>query len=133
MTSSGQGTRVPKTTPMLEASLTEPLRAEPSAAELRQIAEKYSRMIQASPDAITLRSFPERRYIEVNDGFTRLTGYTAAEVIGKTPAELRLWVIKSLTSSLLSACRVKGKFAKRNFASAQRMVKSATAAFRPPA
>lgn len=49
-------------------------------------------MIQASPDAITLRSFPERRYIEVNEGFTRLTGYTPEEVIGKTPAELQLWV-----------------------------------------
>ncbi len=92
MTSSSQGTGAPKTTSMLEASPAEPLRAEPSTADLRQIAEKYSRMIQASPDAITLRSFPERRYIEVNDGFTRLTGYTAAEVIGKTPAELGLWV-----------------------------------------
>jgi PAS domain S-box-containing protein len=49
-------------------------------------------MIHASPDAITLRSLPERRYIEINQGFTKLTGYLTQEVIGKTPRELGLWV-----------------------------------------
>jgi PAS domain S-box-containing protein len=49
-------------------------------------------MIRSNPDAITLRSLPERRYLEVNEGFTSLTGYTAEEVLGKTPAELNLWV-----------------------------------------
>jgi PAS domain S-box-containing protein len=59
--------------------------------DLRHSQEKYSKMIHSSPDAITLRSLPERRYIEVSDGFTRLTGYTAEEVIGKTPAEVGIW------------------------------------------
>lgn len=48
-------------------------------------------MIQASPDAITLRSLPERRYLEVNEGFCRMTGYTVEEVLGKTSAELNVW------------------------------------------
>jgi two-component system cell cycle sensor histidine kinase/response regulator CckA len=68
------------------------LQQDLSEQELRRTAEKYARMIHASPDAITLRSLPERRYIEVNDGFSRLTGYSAKEVIGKTPRELGLWV-----------------------------------------
>src|SRR5215469_8535904 len=59
--------------------------------DLRQSREKYARMIQASPDAITLRSLPERRYLEVNEGFCRMTGYTADEVLGKTSAELNVW------------------------------------------
>ena len=59
--------------------------------ELRQSKEKYVRMIQASPDAITLRTLPERRYLEVNEGFCRITGYTAEEVLGKTSAELNVW------------------------------------------
>ena len=41
--------------------------------ELRQSEEKYARMIQSSPDAITLRTLPDCRYLEVNPGFTRLT------------------------------------------------------------
>jgi PAS domain S-box-containing protein len=38
-----------------------------------------------------LRSLPDRRYIEISEGFTRLTGYTAEEVIGKTPSEIGIW------------------------------------------
>jgi PAS domain S-box-containing protein len=49
-------------------------------------------MVLSSPDAITLRSLPDRRYLEVNEGFVRLTGYSVDEVLGKTPAELDLWV-----------------------------------------
>ena len=59
--------------------------------ELRQSNQKYIRMIQSSPDAITLRTLPERRYLEVNEGFCRMTGYTAEEAIGKTSAELQVW------------------------------------------
>jgi two-component system cell cycle sensor histidine kinase/response regulator CckA len=59
--------------------------------ELRHSQEKYAKMIHSSPDAITLRSLPDRRYIEISEGFTRLTGYTAEEVIGKTPSEIGIW------------------------------------------
>src|SRR5690349_12349763 len=59
--------------------------------ELRESNQKYIRMIQSSPDAITLRTLPDRRYLEVNEGFCRMTGYTAEEVIGKTSAELQVW------------------------------------------
>jgi len=65
---------------------------EQSEALLRQSEEKYASMVHSSPDAITLRSLPDRRYLEVNEGFTRLTGYTTEEVLGKTPADLNLWV-----------------------------------------
>src|SRR5580704_13637948 len=65
---------------------------EQSEALLRQSQEKYASMVHSSPDAITLRSLPDRRYLEVNEGFTRLTGYSAEEVLGKTPGELDLWV-----------------------------------------
>jgi two-component system cell cycle sensor histidine kinase/response regulator CckA len=65
---------------------------EQSEALRRQSQEKYASMVHASPDAITLRSLPDRRYLEVNEGFMRLTGYTAEEVLGRTPAELHLWV-----------------------------------------
>jgi PAS domain S-box-containing protein len=65
---------------------------EQSESLLRQSQEKYASMVHSSPDAITLRSLPDRRYLEVNEGFTRLTGYSAEEVMGKTPAEIDLWV-----------------------------------------
>ena len=57
---------------------------------LRQSEEKYANMIKASPDAITLRTLPDCRYIDVNESFTKLTGYTREEVLGKSIEELNI-------------------------------------------
>ena len=72
-------------------------------------------MIQSSPDAITLRSLPERRYIEVNEGFTRLTGYTAQEVQGKTPSELGIWVERKPHERHLQALEQGGQIQAEEF------------------
>ena len=45
-----------------------------------------------SPDGFTINSFPNGKYVEVNEGFTRLTGFTREEAVGKGPVELNLWV-----------------------------------------
>jgi PAS domain S-box-containing protein len=82
---------------------------EQSEALLRQSQEKYASMVHSSPDAITLRSLPDRRYLEVNEGFMRLTGYTAEEVLGKTPAELDLWVEQQPHQTTLQMVETQGQ------------------------
>jgi len=77
--------------------------------ELRHSQEKYSKMIHSSPDAITLRSLPDRRYVEVSEGFTRLTGYTAEEVLGKMPSELGIWSDDSPHTEILQNLRRDGE------------------------
>src|SRR5258708_79228 len=63
-------------------------------------------MIHSTPEAITLRSLPARRYVEVSEGFTRLTGYTAEEGLGQTPAERgRGWDDSSHTEILQNLSR----------------------------
>jgi len=91
--------------------------AELTASEqaVRQTAERYARMAQASPDAITLRSLPDRRYIEVNDGFSKLTGYSAEEVIGKTSGELNLFVDSVPHETALQNLRNKGEVREEEF------------------
>jgi len=66
-------------------------------------------MIHSSPDAITLRSLPDRRYVEVSEGFTRLTGYTAEEVIGKIPSELGIWSDDTPHTEILQNLRRDGE------------------------
>jgi two-component system cell cycle sensor histidine kinase/response regulator CckA len=83
--------------------------------ELEQIAQKYSRMIQATPDAITLRSLPSRRYVEVNYAFERLTGFKASEVIGRTPAELGLWVDGDARTQTLKKLEREGEIYEEEF------------------
>jgi PAS domain S-box-containing protein len=59
---------------------------------LRTSEEMLSTAFRASPDAFSINIFPNGPYLEVNEGFTRLTGYTREETIKKTPGQMSLWV-----------------------------------------
>jgi len=86
-----------------------------SPLELEQIAQKYVRMVHATPDAITLRSLPDRRYVEVNEAFERLTGFQSAEVIGKTPLELGIWVEGDARADTLKKLEREGQVYEEEF------------------
>ncbi len=60
-------------------------------AALRASEDKFARAFKGSPDAISITEKQSGKHLEVNDGFTRLTGYSAQEVIGKTALELNIW------------------------------------------
>ncbi len=69
------------------------LRDEKRSSEdnLRISEEKFSKAFRISPDAIAIVRYANSEYIEVNEGFTQLTGYAADEVVGKTGLSLNLW------------------------------------------
>jgi len=46
---------------------------------------------RSSPDAVGISAVPGGHFLEVNDSFTRLTGYSHEETLGRTAAELNLW------------------------------------------
>ncbi len=52
----------------------------------------FSTAFQLSPNAVGISLFPEGRFVEVNDNFTRFTGYTRVETLGRTGQEMSLWV-----------------------------------------
>ena len=59
---------------------------------LAKSEEKFSKAFRQSPMALTLTSAKDHRYIEVNETFERLTGWSREEVIGRTPFDIGLWV-----------------------------------------
>ncbi|WGV25996.1 PAS domain S-box protein [Halotia branconii] len=61
-------------------------------AARRASEEKLASAFRSSPDPIALATFPKTRYIEVNDSFCRLFGYSRSQVIGRTNKELNIWV-----------------------------------------
>jgi hypothetical protein len=67
------------------------LRQLEAEASLHLQQEKFTKAFQASPDLIILTSLADGRVVEVNDALGRLTGYSHAEIIGKTTNELQLW------------------------------------------
>lgn len=60
--------------------LAERKRAE---AALRDSEERFRTAFQTSPDAIHIISLADRRYVDVNEGFTSVTGYGRDEVVGR--------------------------------------------------
>jgi PAS domain S-box-containing protein len=52
----------------------------------------FSIAFRLSPDAMAINAVPGHQFLEVNDSFTRLFGYTRDETIGRTALELNLWV-----------------------------------------
>ena len=70
--------------------------APPAAdASLERAPELLRHVFETSPDCITLTERASGRYVMVNAGFTRITGYSPEEVIGKTSLELGIWVYAS--------------------------------------
>ncbi|CFX43587.1 Signal transduction histidine kinase, core [Syntrophomonas zehnderi OL-4] len=63
----------------------------PAMRALKLAQEKFSQAFHCCPDILTVTTLNEGRYIEANEAFLKITGYTRSEVIGHTARELRLW------------------------------------------
>ncbi|MFO7707065.1 MAG: PAS domain S-box protein [Desulfobacterales bacterium] len=63
-------------------------KAQESLAESEQ---KFRMAFQTSPDSINLNRLSDGMYIDINEGFTKLTGYTREEAIGRTSIDLKIW------------------------------------------
>ena len=59
---------------------------------LQESEEKFTTVFRTSPDPIVLTALPDGRFLEVNDSFLRLVGYTRDEVIHQTALEIGLWM-----------------------------------------
>lgn len=59
--------------------------------ELRRLQERYEKAFQNSPDSITISRIEDGRFLEVNDGFEHMSGYSRSDVIGHSSLEINLW------------------------------------------
>jgi two-component system cell cycle sensor histidine kinase/response regulator CckA len=59
--------------------------------ERRNAEETFRKAFNANPEPITIATILEGRYLDVNESFLRVTGYSREEVIGRTSRELKFW------------------------------------------
>ncbi len=59
---------------------------------LRESEDRYRKILETAPDAISINALKNGQYIEVNDTFCQLTGYVREEALGKTYSELNMFV-----------------------------------------
>ncbi len=58
---------------------------------LRESEERFRLAFLASPDAINLTRFSDGMYLDINNGFTEVMGYTREDIIGRTSISLNIW------------------------------------------
>jgi len=82
---------------------------------LRQSEEKFSRLFRLSPDVIMLMSMSEGRIIDVNEAFSRLTGFSRLEVVGRTAQALGLYANPSMREVVRRRMQAKGQIENIDF------------------
>jgi PAS domain S-box-containing protein len=76
---------------------------------LHRSEQILSTAFRNSPDSFSISTFPENRYIDVNENFTPLTGFTREDVVGRTPLEIGLWAEPEIRSRLVQSLRQAGE------------------------
>jgi PAS domain S-box-containing protein len=76
--------------------------------QLQESNMRFSTVFYASPIAIGISRMDNGRYIDVNDTFLELFGYTRAEVLGHTSQELELGAIAGEREAMLEELREGG-------------------------
>jgi len=82
---------------------------------LRRSEHMFSAAFRGSPDAVSISLFPEGNIIELNESYTRLTGYSREEALTKTPQELGLWTDPELMAALRTRFRERGEIRDEEF------------------
>lgn len=70
-------------------------------SEIKASEEKLSKAFQASPSLMAISEVDSRRYVDVNEFFLKVTGYTRAEVIGKSSLDLGIFIHPEQRETLL--------------------------------
>lgn len=74
---------------------------------LKESQEKYRLAFKTSPDAININRM-DGLFVDINDGFSRLTGYSWADVEGKSSADINIWDNPADRNKLMTGLKLEG-------------------------
>jgi PAS domain S-box-containing protein len=81
------------------------------AEERRKAQEHFAKAFHANPSANVIAALPDLRYLDVNESFLRLTGYSKAELIDHTAQENNVLVDVEVRALMVHALLSKQSFA----------------------
>lgn len=70
---------------------------------LRQSEERFARAFHASPSIVVIVRKSTARYIDVNERFIQVMGYSREEIIGRTSMELGIWTAPNQRREIMDA------------------------------
>ncbi len=79
-----------------------------SEEALRESEERFRVAFKTSPDAMAISRIEDGLFLDVNDGFLQITGYSRDELVGKTVFDLDIWVDHRDREKMTNALREHG-------------------------
>ena len=76
---------------------------------LRESEERFRLAFHTSPDSINLNRVSDGKFIDINEGFTELTGYTREDVMGKSSLDINIWKHPEDRQRLIEGLMKKGR------------------------
>ena len=77
---------------------------------LRHSEERFAKAFNANPNYATVSRLDDGRFVAVNKGFERLTGWKAQEVLGRTAGEIGLWADLAEREELVRHLKADGEW-----------------------
>jgi len=77
--------------------------------ELKESEEKYRSAFKSSTDFLTISRVRDGLVVEINEGFTAITGYSWDDVAGKTALDIDLWGDPEQHKQLLQLLKLHGE------------------------
>ena len=77
----------------------------------REAQQSFEHIFRNNPSPMALSSVSDKRFMDVNDAFLETTGYTRVEVIGRTSAELGLFIDPAHHEAVAETLRASGHIA----------------------
>ncbi len=71
--------------------------------------QRFERLFRNNPALLALSTFPERRYIDVNDAFLKELGYAREEIVGRTSAEIGFFFHPEQMHEITDKLRMEGR------------------------
>jgi PAS domain S-box-containing protein len=72
---------------------------------LKESESKFSKAFHSSANLFAINTLKDGKFIEINDSFTHMTGYTRKEVIGHNANDLNLWVTEEDETRIINKTR----------------------------
>jgi PAS domain S-box-containing protein len=77
-------------------------------AEMKEAKEHFELIFNTSPDAVLITRLSDGRFVNINNAFTGLTGFTTEDVSGKSSMEINLWENAESRNRFISVLLDKG-------------------------
>ncbi|MGJ3245864.1 MAG: PAS domain S-box protein [Elainellaceae cyanobacterium] len=88
---------------------------EQTMQALRKAEEKFAKAFRASPSPIAITTLPDRRFLDVNRSFLRMSGFSEREVLGHTATELNLGVAQDAYNEAIQTLLETGSLYNQEF------------------